>query len=157
MKKLLLLLTLAAFIACNTEDEEGNKLSVTYNGTVTVTDNTVDGVPPYIQENAKYELAESGGLYKLTMKEIKFAAQMPALNITIPKLMVEDLDGDGVYTLRSTVDPIIPYIGDKPYEIYGILNFTGTLVDDQMTVRFLCKSTQMGLDHQVNYTGTAMQ
>ena len=44
----------------------------------------------------------------------------------IPELKYEDSDGDGIYELTSTADPIIPYIGGKPY--YDCLLYTSRCV-----------------------------
>lgn len=67
--------------------------------------------------NISFELTEdNSGLFKLTMYNVRFAQSMPmSLNIVIPELKYEDSDGDGIYELTSTADPIIPYIGGKPY------------------------------------------
>ena len=111
MKKLLILLALAACAACNTEDD--NRQTATFGGTLTITSNQTPSATPFVTNNISFELTEdNSGLFKLTMYNVRFAQSMPmSLNIVIPELKYEDSDGDGIYELTSTADPIIPYIG----------------------------------------------
>ena len=117
MKKLLILLALAACAACNTEDDNDNRQTATFGGTLTITSNQTPSATPFVTNNISFELTEdNSGLFKLTMYNVRFAQSMPmSLNIVIPELKYEDSDGDGIYELTSTADPIIPYIGGKPY------------------------------------------
>lgn len=117
MKKLLILLALAACAACNTEDDNDNRQTATFEGTLTITSNQTPSATPFVTNNISFELTEdNSGLFKLTMYNVRFAQSMPmSLNIVIPELKYEDSDNDGIYELTSTADPIIPYIGGKPY------------------------------------------
>lgn len=117
MKKLLILLALAACAACNTEDDNDNRQKATFGGTLTITSNQTPSATPFVTNNISFELTEdNSGLFKLTMYNVRFAQSMPmSLNIVIPELKYEDSDNDGIYELTSTADPIIPYIGGKPY------------------------------------------
>lgn len=112
MKKLLILLALAACAACNTEDDNDNRQTATFGGTLTITSNQTPSATPFVTNNISFELTEdNSGLFKLTMYNVRFAQSMPmSLNIVIPELKYEDSDGDGIYELTSTADPIIPYI-----------------------------------------------
>ena len=116
MKKLLILLALAACAACNTEDDNDNRQKATFGGTLTITSNQTPSATPFVTNNISFELTEdNSGLFKLTMYNVRFAQSMPmSLNIVIPELKYEDSDNDGIYELTSTADPIIPYIGGKP-------------------------------------------
>ena len=115
MKKLLILLALAACAACNTEDDNDNRQKATFGGTLTITSNQTPSATPFVTNNISFELTEdNSGLFKLTMYNVRFAQSMPmSLNIVIPELKYEDSDNDGIYELTSTADPIIPYIGGQ--------------------------------------------
>ena len=104
MKKLLILLALAACAACNTEDDNDNRQKATFGGTLTVTSNRHPEATPFVASNISFELTEdNSGLFKLTMHEVRFAQSMPmSLTIVIPELKYEDSDGDGIYELTST-------------------------------------------------------
>ena len=108
MKKLLILLALAACAACNTEDDNDNRQTATFGGTLTITSNQTPSATPFVTNNISFELTEdNSGLFKLTMYNVRFAQSMPmSLNIVIPELKYEDSDGDGIYELTSTADPI---------------------------------------------------
>ena len=131
MKKFLLLLALAASVACNTEDEKDSRQSADFGGTLTVTSNRNPEAEPFVASDVTFELTEdNNGLFKLTMHEIRFAASMPMkLTIVIPELKYEDANGDGIYELTSTADPIVPYIGGKPYSDFKIPVFTGRVAN----------------------------
>ena len=110
MKKLLILLALAACAACNTEDDNDNRQKATFGGTLTITSNQTPSATPFVTNNISFELTEdNSGLFKLTMYNVRFAQSMPmSLNIVIPELKYEDSDNDGIYELTSTADPITP-------------------------------------------------
>ena len=97
MKKLLILLALAACAACNTEDDNDNRQTATFGGTLTITSNQTPSATPFVTNNISFELTEdNSGLFKLTMYNVRFAQSMPmSLNIVIPELKYEDSDGDG--------------------------------------------------------------
>ena len=74
-----------------------------------------------------------------------------SLTIVIPELKYEDSDGDGIYELTSTADPIVPYIGGKPYNAFEIPMFTGRLANGgQIPVG------DETLDHKAVYKGTIL-
>lgn len=104
MKKLLILLALAACAACNTEDDNDNRQTATFGGTLTITSNQTPSATPFVTNDISFELTEdNSGLFKLTMYNVRFAQSMPmSLNIVIPELKYEDSDGDGIYELTST-------------------------------------------------------
>lgn len=163
MKKFLLLLALAASVACNTEDEKDSRQSATFGGTLTVTSNKNPGAEPFEASNVSFELTEgNNGLFNLTMHEVRFAASMPmSLTIVIPELKYEDANGDGVYELTSTADPIVPHIGGKPYSAFEIPLFTGRLANGNLEVIFTCVNAQIPvggetLDHKAEYRGTIL-
>lgn len=163
MKKLLILLALAACAACNTEDDNDNRQKATFGGTLTVTSNRHPEATPFVASNISFELTEdNSGLFKLTMHEVRFAQSMPmSQTIVIPELKYEDSDGDGIYELTSTADPIVPYIGGKPYNAFEIPMFTGRLANGGLEVIFTCRNAQipMGdetLDHKAVYKGTIL-
>lgn len=113
--------------------------------------------------NISFELTEdNSGLFKLTMHEVRFAQSMPmSLTIVIPELKYEDSDGDGIYELTSTADPIVPYIGGKPYNAFTIPMFTGRLANGSLEVIFTCRNAQIPvgdetLDHKAVYKGTIL-
>lgn len=99
------------------KDDNDNRQTATFGGTLTITSNQTPSATPFVTNNISFELTEdNSGLFKLTMYNVRFAQSMPmSLNIVIPELKYEDSDGDGIYELTSTADPIIPYIGGKPY------------------------------------------
>lgn len=103
MKKLLILLALAACAACNTEDDNDNRQTATFGGTLTITSNQTPSATPFVTNNISFELTEdNSGLFKLTMYNVRFAQSMPmSLNIVIPELKYEDSDNDGIYELRA--------------------------------------------------------
>ena len=88
MKKLLILLALAACAACNTEDDNDNRQTATFGGTLTITSNQTPSATPFVTNNISFELTEdNSGLFKLTMYNVRFAQSMPmSLNIVIPEL-----------------------------------------------------------------------
>jgi len=102
------------------------------------------------------------------MYNVRFAQSMPmSLNIVIPELKYEDSDNDGIYELTSTADPIIPYIGGKPYydpqtgKGFAIPMFTGRLANGSLEVIFTCRNAQIPvgdetLDHKAVYKGTIL-
>lgn len=94
MKKLLILLALAACAACNTEDDNDNRQTATFEGTLTITSNQTPSATPFVTNNISFELTEdNSGLFKLTMYNVRFAQSMPmSLNIVIPELKYEDSD-----------------------------------------------------------------
>ena len=157
MKKLLILLALAACAACNTEDDNDNRQTATFGGTLTITSNQTPSATPFVTNNISFELTEdNSGLFKLTMYNVRFAQSMPmSLNIVIPELKYEDSDGDGIYELTSTADPIIPYIGGKPY--YD----PQTGANGGLEVIFTCRNAKIPvgdetLDHKAVYKGTIL-
>ena len=144
MKKLLILLALAACAACNTEDDNDNRQKATFGGTLTITSNQTPSATPFVTNNISFELTEdNSGLFKLTMYNVRFAQSMPmSLNIVIPELKYEDSDNDGIYELTSTADPIIPANGG-------------------LEVIFTCRNAQIPvgdetLDHKAVYKGTIL-
>ena len=77
------------------------------------------------------------------------------------------MDGDGIYELTSTADPIIPYIGGKPYydpqtgKGFAIPMFTGRLANGVLEVIFTCRNAKIPvgdetLDHKAVYKGTIL-
>lgn len=161
MKKLLLLFAFAALAACNTEDEKDTRHNATFSGTLTVTSNQSPSSAPFVATNVRFELTEDNdGTFKLTMHEIRFAASMPmALNIVIPALQYRDSNDDGIYELSSTVDPIVPYIGGKPYSAFEIPTFTGRIAENALNVIFDCRNPKIpvggeSLDHRAEFRGT---
>lgn len=163
MKKFLLLLALAASVACNTEDEKDSRQSADFGGTLTVTSNRNPEAAPFVASDVTFELTEdNNGLFKLTMHEIRFAASMPMkLTIVIPELKYEDANGDGIYELTSTADPIVPYIGGKPYSEFKIPVFTGRVANGGLEVIFTCVNAQIPvggetLDHKAVFRGTIL-
>lgn len=154
MKKLLFLLVFAATtVACNTEKEEARTGTVTYNGTVTVRGNT-DPSSVFVVEDTDFELVHEDGGYELTMHGIRFAERMPAVSITIPSLV---LNNTGVCELTSSVDPIIPHIGELERDDFQILDFECLCPEYTLEVSFICLNPQMGADHTVEFTGTAIE
>ena len=169
MKKLLILLALAACAACNTEDDNDNRQTATFGGTLTITSNQNPEAAPFEASDVTFELSEdNSGLFKLTMHEVRFTSSMPmSLNIVIPELKYEDSDGDGIYELTSTADPIIPYISGKPrYDPqtgtgFAIPMFTGRLANGGLEVIFTCRNADQPvgdetLDHKAVYKGTIL-
>lgn len=164
MKKFLLLLALAASVACNTEDDNNNRQKANFGGTLTVTSNHPNStMVPFEASDVRFELTEdNNGTFKLTMHEIRFAASMPmSLTIVIPELEYEDSNGDGIYELTSTADPIVPYIGGKPYSAFEIPMFTGRLANGGLEVIFTCRNPRIPvgdetLDHKAQYRGTIL-
>ena len=78
MKKLLILLALAACAACNTEDDNDNRQTATFGGTLTITSNQTPSATPFVTNNISFELTEdNSGLFKLTMYNVRFAQSMP--------------------------------------------------------------------------------
>lgn len=164
MKKFLILLALAASVACNTEDDNDKRREATFGGTLTITSNKIPAAEPFVASNVSFELTESkDGLFKLTMHDVRFAASMPmTLTIVIPELKYGDADGDGIYELTSTVDPIVPYIGGKPYSAFEIPMFTGRLAGDALNVIFTCRNANIEvgdetLDHRAEYRGKTLK
>ena len=136
MKKLLfLLLAAAAVTACDNDEERNGKQSAVYDGTIT-----------------------------LTMPGIKFVSNMPALTIVIPKLEFVNETGGVVSELKSTVTPIVPYIGSTPYPEYRITDFYGEMTPETLSIRFNCSADitlpnggKLILDHDTKYTGTLVK
>lgn len=58
MKKLLILLALAACAACNTEDDNDNRQTATFEGTLTITSNQTPSATPFVTNNISFELTE---------------------------------------------------------------------------------------------------
>lgn len=164
MKKLFLLLVLAAGTACNTEDDTRTPQTANFGGTLTVTSNNTPSAEPFELKNVHFELAQDeDGTFNMTMHEIRFATTMPmSLNILIPKLEYADTDSDGLYEFRSTVTPIVPYIGGKPYSAFEIPEFESTLTSDgKLDVMFTCKNDKIPvggetLDHKAVFHGTLL-
>ena len=135
---------------------------------LTITSNQTPSATPFVTNNISFELTEdNSGLFKLTMYNVRFAQSMPmSLNIVIPELKYEDSDGDGIYELTSTADPIIPYIGGKPYydpqtgKGFAIPMFTGRLANGVLEVIFTCRNAQIpvGARHSTTslYKGTIL-
>lgn len=166
MKKLLfLLLAAAAVTACDNDEERNGKQSAVYDGTLTVTNKTQ--IPPELatSKNVRYELAESNdGTITLTMPGIKFVSNMPAMTIVIPKLEFVNETGGVVSELKSTVTPIVPYIGNTPYPDYKITDFHGELTPETLNVSFNCSADitlpsggKLILNHDTAYTGTLVK
>ena len=97
--------------------------------------------------NISFELTEdNSGLFKLTMYNVRFAQSMPmSLNIVIPELKYEDSDGDGIYELTSTADPIIPYIGgeeekseQEPLKLWGHIEGDQIVNAEKPTITAQC-------------------
>lgn len=159
MKKLLLLLAFAAFAACNTE--EGSKddapQSTNFGGTLTVTSNKTPDAAPFTASDVHFELSGTDNKVILTMHEMRFAASMSmSLTISIPDLTPE-ID-KGITTFTSSVDPIVPYIGGKPYDKFQILDFKCVYMAGELNVSFTCRNPQIpvggeSLDHKAVYTG----
>ena len=149
MKKLLfLLLAAAAVTACDNDEERNGKQSAVYDGTLIVTDNTKTPPETATSENVRYELAESNdGTITLTMPGIKFVSNMPALTIVIPKLEFVNETGGVVSELKSTVTPIVPYIGSTPYPEYRITDFYGEMTPETLSIRFNCSADIGDGDH----------
>lgn len=59
MKKLLILLALAACAACNTEDDNDNRQTATFEGTLTITSNQTPSATPFVTNNISFELTEA--------------------------------------------------------------------------------------------------
>lgn len=53
MKKLLILLALAACAACNTEDDNDNRQTATFGGTLTITSNQTPSATPFVTNNSR--------------------------------------------------------------------------------------------------------
>lgn len=166
MKKLLfLLLAAAAVTACDNDEERNGKQSAVYDGTPIVTDNTKTPPETATSKNVRYELAESNdGTITLTMPGIKFVSNMPALTIVIPKLEFVNETGGVVSELKSTVTPIVPYIGSTPYPEYWITDFYGEMTPETLSIRFNCSADitlpnggKLILDHDTKYTGTLVK
>lgn len=163
MKKLLLLLALAVATACNTEDERPLTTSATYAGTLTVTSNASPEAAPFSMDDARYEMSEGeGGTFNLTMHEIRFAQTMPmSLTIVLPELRTLSESKKGVYEIVSTVTPIVPYIGGKPYAAFEILDFEASFTrsGSELQVAFTCRNPRISvgsesLDHRAVFSGT---
>ena len=54
MKKLLILLALAACAACNTEDDNDNRQTATFGGTLTITSNQTPSATPFVTNNISF-------------------------------------------------------------------------------------------------------
>ena len=54
MKKLLILLALAACAACNTEDDNDNRQTATFGGTLTITSNQTPSATPFVTTNISF-------------------------------------------------------------------------------------------------------
>lgn len=160
MKKLLILFAFAALAACDSKEDNTLPVSATDNfgGSLTVTDNTAPEADPYTASNVKFSLTRTDDLLiTLTMNDIRFAATMPmGMTIEIPKLKSVTI-GEGI-VMTSTVDPIIPYIGSRPYPEFEILNFSCELSGGRLRVSFTCKheSDKMTLDHKAVYSGALL-
>ena len=166
MKKLLfLLLAAAAVTACDNDEERNGKQSAVYDGMLIVTNKTQIPNIETISKNVRYELTESNdGTITLTMPGIKFASNMPALTIVIPKLEFVNETGGVVSELKSTVTPIVLYIGSTPYPDYRITDFYGEMPPETLSIRFNCSADitlpnggKLILDHDTKYTGTLVK
>ena len=166
MKKLLfLLLAGAAVTACDNDEERNGKQSAVYDGMLIVTNKTQIPNIETISKNVRYELTESNdGTITLTMPGIKFVSNMPALTIVIPKLEFVNETGGVVSELKSTVTPIVPYIGSTPYPDYRITDFYGEMPPETLSIRFNCSADitlpnggKLILDHDTKYTGTLVK
>lgn len=164
MKKLLILLTFAALAACNSEEDDNRSSgSACYTGSLTVTSNLSPEAAPFEADGVRFEIRKSeDGTFELTMHDIRFAQTMPMkLTIAIPKLVYGDPDGDGTDRVYSLVDPIVPYIGGKPYSAFQIVDFTGDYERTGTVLRigFTCRNPKIPvgdtmLDHRAVFTGT---
>lgn len=141
MKKLLILLALAACAACNTEDDNDNRQTATFGGTLTITSNQTPSATPFVTNNISFELTEdNSGLFKLTMYNVRFAQSMPmSLNIVIPELNYDPQTGKG----------------------FAIPMFTGRLANGVLEVIFTCRNAKIPvgdetLDHKAVYKGTIL-
>lgn len=166
MKKLLLLLLAAAtFAACDNDEDRPGKQSAVYDGTLIVTDKTQTPNVPTTFKNVRYELAESNdGTITLTMPGIKFVSNMPAMTIVIPKLEFVNVNGGIISELKSTVTPIVPYIGDTPYPEYKIKDFYGEMTPQTLNISFNCSADitlpndkKLVLDHDTAFTGSLVK
>ena len=163
MKKLMLLLALAAATACNTEDDRPLTTSAVYTGQLTVTSNNDPDAAPFRMEEARYEMSEAeNGTFNLTLHEIRFAETMRmSLTIVLPALRTLSESKRGIYEIVSTATPIVPYIGGKPYEAFEILDFKASFAESgsELRVAFTCRNPQIPvgderLDHRAVFTGT---
>lgn len=98
------------------------------------------------------------------MPGIKFVSNMPALTIVIPKLEFVNETGGVVSELKSTVTPIVPYIGSTPYPEYRITDFYGEMTPETLSIRFNCSADiplkneeRLILNHDTKYTGTLVK
>lgn len=92
MKKLLILLALAACAACNTEDDNDNRQTATFEGTLTITSNQTPSATPFVTNNISFELTEdNSGLFKLTMYNVRFAQSMPMSLNSYPRTEIRGL------------------------------------------------------------------
>lgn len=164
MKKLLILLSFAALTACNSEDDNTQTAnSACYTGSLTVTSNTNPAAAPFELSGVRFEIKESeGGTFDLTMHDISFAQTMPMkLTIVIPALTYGDVAGDGRDRIYSLANPIVPYIGGKPYSAFQIVDFTGDYERSgvRLNISFTCRNPMIPvgdepLDHKAVFTGT---
>lgn len=163
MKKLLFLFVAAALAACNTEDEEPAAASVSrFDGTLTVTSNGSPDAEPYILTDAIFEIGDGeSGTTDLTMSRIRFAESMPmALTIVIPDLGFAS--GAEQTKIYSNPDPIVPYIGGKPYSAFEIPDFEGSYSNGVLRIVFVCRNPAIPvgdgtLDHTARFEGTLLQ
>ena len=157
MKKLLfLLLAAAAVTACDNDEERNGKQSAVYDGMLIVTNKTQIPNIETISKNVRYELTESN--------DGTITLNMPALTIVIPKLEFVNETGGVVSELKSTVTPIVPYIGSTPYPDYRITDFYGEMPPETLSIRFNCSADitlpnggKLILDHDTKYTGTLVK
>ncbi|MCD7795708.1 MAG: hypothetical protein LUH46_12745 [Alistipes sp.] len=89
---------------------------------------------------------------------------MPALTIVIPKLEFVNETGGVVSELKSTVTPIVPYIGSTPYPDYKITDFYGEMTPETLNISFNCSADitlpsggKLILNHDTAYTGTLVK
>lgn len=166
MKKILTLLLLAACVGCNTEDDTQKNESANFSGTLKVTSVATPTNTPFELSDVHFELAETKDkTFNLTMHQIRFVATMPmSLTIVIPQLRLTDSDNDGILELSSTVDPIVPYFGGKPYTLLQIPEFSGTYAGGKLAVSFVCKSDNPKfnvngepLNHKAVFQGTLLK
>lgn len=162
MKKFLFLLLAAATVtACSDDDERNGKQSAVYDGTLIVTDKTQNPNVSTTTKNVRYELSETNdGTISLTMPGIRFVDNMPAMTIVIPKLEFIPMGDGTISELKSTVTPIVPYIGDTPYEDYKITNFYGEMTPQTLNISFNCSANltlpngrPLVLNHDTAYAG----
>ena len=159
MKKFLfLLLTAAAFTACDNDDDNFTPDAGSYNCLLVVTDAST-GSETNRASNVVCSLEEQPDKsVSLTMKDVKFTdnEREPVKTIVFPKLKARN---DGGTTIFESAGTIIPEIGGTPYEDYAISNFECWLTNDASTfhLTFTCINTTYHLNHTATFDGTIIQ